>query len=298
MGCTKCAHPYSLLNGTGKCVENCPSGFNQVGGVCVKSSGTISWDFLFDADVTSDFRNGSVSIVGGFCKESVFIDDPIPIKGRGVWLNGDIDHFTISGLTLNHSFSLEFFIRHKLENWETAALLASYQSPYDMKPGTTYSLKISQQTLMLVEHPKNVNAMCAGAEITKDEWQLVAVVVEWNRSEKTSAVTFLRNGDEISTFESVDMLITDSSSFMHYIGGVRHNWRLSQAYRGFIYAFFASNEPKTTFTDTVWKAGDCAGSCDVCTKDKICPKTCEFNEYVNGSNECVLCDPDYTCNIC
>jgi hypothetical protein len=97
--------------------------------VCVKESPTLAWEFFFNT-MTSDFYSGDVAVEGGYCAESNFIDDPIPISGRGVWLNGDIDHFTVRRLSLNHSFTLELFIRPKEYVWETGTLFAAYRSPF------------------------------------------------------------------------------------------------------------------------------------------------------------------------
>lgn len=111
-----------------------------------------------------------MSVVGGYNIKSVLVDDPVPITARGMWFDGKSDHFAVSGLTVNHSFTLEFFLRHKLGPYDTGSLFASYRSPYDLKPGTTYSLKLSQETLMFVQQPTNMSVVAAGAEFVADTW--------------------------------------------------------------------------------------------------------------------------------
>lgn len=86
---------------------------------------------------------------GGFIGGDGFIDDPFKIKNRGAWFNGDLHHFTVSGLVLNHSFTYEFYVKNYNESSESS-LFASYQKPYEFNPLSSciYSLGIRKNELV------------------------------------------------------------------------------------------------------------------------------------------------------
>jgi hypothetical protein len=151
---------------------------------------------------------------------------------------------------------------------------------------------------MFIEEPSMVCLTAKGDDVVPGEWQHVGVTVGWDSMSSTSTVTFIRNGVAFSTFPHAKLLVTDNESYSHYIGGIRHNWRLFEPYRGFIYSFFVSNYIKTNFADTVKRQPDCAGSCEICTKDMLCLPNCEYNEWLNGANMCTTCSHHFYCNIC
>jgi hypothetical protein len=256
------------LSDAGYCAGTCPTGFAESAGVCVPDGGSTSWSVNFDAP-KSDFSSGPITVVGGYMSGSSFIDDPFPAAGRGAWFDGNIDHYTVSGLTLNHSFTLEFFIRPQEDAWETGTLFASYKAPYDYTPGSVYNFKLSNGALAFSESPSGVNLSGTGETINNKEWQHVGLVVDWDLGTGDSSISFVKNGAIYCTVSDVHLFVQDTASFVHYIGGVRHNWRLYEPFRGFIYQLDASNSPKDDFSDTV-KTSECVGDCEVCTSDLVC----------------------------
>jgi hypothetical protein len=123
-----------------------------------------------------------------------FIDDPFPAAGRGAWFDGNIDHYTVEGLVLNHSFSLEFFLKPQEEYWGTGTLFTSYKTPYDYTPGSIYRLKLANRHLVFTEAPSGFGIEAVQENIDNGVWAHVGVTVAWNSVTGDSDIHFVKNG--------------------------------------------------------------------------------------------------------
>jgi hypothetical protein len=110
-----------------------------------------------------------------------FVDDPFPATGRGAWFNGDIDHYTVSGLVLTHSFTLEFFVLPKLD-FGSGTLYASYKSPHCWDNGSVYRFKIEDKRLTFSESPTGIKIAQKSPTVGNGTWTHVGMSVEWHRS--------------------------------------------------------------------------------------------------------------------
>lgn len=70
--------------------------------------------------------------------------------------------------------------------------------------------------------------------MTLSEWTHVALTVGYTTS---TSISFYINGSASGQYDDLATLILDDCGFSHYIGGIRHQWRLYDAFRGFIYEF-------------------------------------------------------------
>lgn len=177
-GCTKCQTGKYLLGDVGYCASECPSGYSTVAGVCTPS-GTLNWSFNFDQP-KSDFSAaaGDITIVGGFADGTPFIDDPFPATGRGAWFNGDIDHYTVNGLTLNHSFTIEFFLKpHEEYCTGTGTIYASYKTPFCWDKGSVYKFGLNQRKLTFTEMPSRVALTAYNSNVNNGVWTHVGLTL-------------------------------------------------------------------------------------------------------------------------
>ena len=51
-----------------------------------------------------------VEIIGDHAAGDISPEDPVPMKNRGVWLDGISKHFVIQKLQLNTNFTINFWI--------------------------------------------------------------------------------------------------------------------------------------------------------------------------------------------
>lgn len=85
------------------CLPYCPSGFIKTS-LCTEDR--KKFDLIFDA---INYEGGDLNITGG----SSLVEegsDPMSIFKRGLWFGGD-DYLTMQNLTLNHSFTLNIWVR-------------------------------------------------------------------------------------------------------------------------------------------------------------------------------------------
>jgi hypothetical protein len=156
-------------------------------------------------------------------------------------------------LVLNHSFTLEYFIKPH-EEWcnGSATLYASAKPYYNWDTGSVFSFQLNRQKLRFTEMPSRTSITAANSNVLNGQWSHVGVTLTWSASSGDTTITFIHNGANIAnTNEDCHLFLQDMSSYYHFIGGVRQNWRLYNPYRGFMYQFDVSNSPKTTFTTTV-----------------------------------------------
>ena len=130
--------------------------------------------------------------------------------------------------------------------------------------------------------------------ISLSEWTHIALVVEYDT---TTTISFYRDGSAFGSYIGLSTLILDNSAFDHYIGGIRHNMRLYDAFRGFMYECHISQTAKTDFTDN--HTGTCTGDCTSCPVAGTCLSTCAYNQTVDPSDgSCTTCTTSTYCNIC
>jgi hypothetical protein len=62
----------------------------------------------FDDRIQYDWVDSvsGIKVLGGSLENDVMADDPIPVSGRGVWLDGKGKFFTVQALQLNTNFTL------------------------------------------------------------------------------------------------------------------------------------------------------------------------------------------------
>merc|ERR1712039_722227 len=124
------------------------------------------------------------------------------------------------------------------------SLFANYRSPYSYAYGSLFNFKIRNNYLAFTE--TSGLSLSSTGTVTISEWTHVALVVEYDTATSGS---FYRNGATFGSYTGIAALMLDNCSFNHYIGGIRHNMRLYDAFRGFIYEFNVSQTAKTDFTD-------------------------------------------------
>jgi len=281
--CTSCFGEQVLLPNTGYCSDFCPTGFAPTNaGTCAKNT-DLSWKFSFNKP-TTEYLNDTIVIKGGFHKNDHYIDDPYPIADRGLWFDGMYKHLEVDAikgeqLALNHSFTLEFFLKSYCGDQKRCSLFANYKSPYDNIGGSLYNYHINKGYLTFGELPSTTSLANSGT-LEQKTWAHVAITVDF---EEVSRVRFYQNGVLEYEFPEVFLFVVDNPNLGHYIGGIRHDWKLEDAFEGFIYEFVISNYAKVDFSTTLFKGEACAGGCDICTEygteeGTLCPSCCEFYE--------------------
>jgi len=185
-----------------------------------------------------------VSVTGGYVEGDTYIDDPYPAAGRGVWFDGYLDHFEVSGLTVCTSFTLDFFLYNQMSFSATGSLFANYRSPYSYAYGSLFNFKIRNSFLAFTE-TSGLSLVSTGS-VSVNEWTHVALSLSF--SSDTTTVNFYRNGSGFGSYIGISSIILDNSAFGHYVGGIRHNMRLYDAFRGFMYQFNASQHALSDFS--------------------------------------------------
>lgn len=123
-------------------------------------------------------------------------------------------------------------------------------------------------------------------DLMREVWSHVAVTAGF--SGKSDVKLFL-NGDLIQSCPEVNLLVTDNLHLDNYIGGIRHDWQLKDAFCGFIYEFNISNYAKSDFATTLFST--CEGEC-LCTEEAgTCLSHCKYDEF-DRDGVCACC-PGY-----
>ena len=299
IGCTKCNGCDVLLPGTGFCTDLCPTGYQPtIAGTC-QADADLSWQFTFN-QVTTEYTDGVVSVSGGYTSGDHYIDDPYPIGNRGLWFDGAYRHLEAC-LSLSSSFTLEFFLKSYCADEETCSLFANYHTPYDNIGGSAYNFKIQGGYLTFSEDPSHVSLTTPFDPVNQDymlqrmEWSHVALTVGFDG--ENSDVKFFLNGGLIAEHDDVILMVVDNSNLDHYIGGIRHHWKLVNAFEGFMWQINFSQTVKADFSDTFFGADHCSGDCTRCTACGCCLSDCEFFEQV-VDGVCVSCAGTNECNTC
>jgi hypothetical protein len=118
----------------------------------------------------ADFTTGPVTAIGGFRTGDTYFDDPYPTAGRGAWFDGNIDHYTLTGLVMNHSFTVEFFLRSFMSWGNTGSLFSSFKDPYDRVPGADFSFNLRMGHLSFFEKTMNESVDSDTAHIAPMVW--------------------------------------------------------------------------------------------------------------------------------
>lgn len=109
---------------------------------------------------------------------------PFPIVSRGLWFDGQHKYLTVTGFSLNHSFTLEFFLKAYCSQDHIGSLFANYRSPYTNVGGSLYSFKIVKGLLALSEEPsgQSLSSPCEPEErvLEQEFWSHVALTVNFN----------------------------------------------------------------------------------------------------------------------
>jgi hypothetical protein len=153
----------------------------------------------------------------------------------------------------------------------------------------TFTEEPSHVSLTTPYEPTNQNYM-----LQRLSWAHVALTVSFDN---VSDVKFYLNGGLIQDCPDVVLFVADNPNLNHYVGGIRHNWQLSDAFEGFIYSFSASNYVKTDFSTGFWSDSACTEDCGICFNETTCLSDCEFYEKV-VEGACVSCSGTNECNTC
>lgn len=134
-------------------------------------------------------------------------------------------HLTVQGLSLNHSFTLEFFVKSYCNEFGVGSLFANYRSPYVNVGGSLYNFKIRKGSLAFTEEPSDVSLPnildSTSTALEAETWAHLAITVKFD---DRSDVTFYRNGACLLECPDVVLLVADNPNLEHYVGGVRHDW--------------------------------------------------------------------------
>ena len=151
------------------------------------------------------------------------------------------------------------------------------------------------------------------------KWGHFAVGLEWNAYDRQTQVRFWKDTKVVETDnmvtaftndvanDAIDMCyyLLDSCLLGHYIGGVRHDWKLFYPFHGYMYQVHIAQYAKKEFSTTTNSGTQCNGSCAFCPCDGICPENCSWNEYADtgGCSPCRQschrgCTNGYDCNLC
>lgn len=66
-----------------------------------------------------------MTVQGGMSGSDLYVDDPLPVVNRGVWLNGLLHHFSITEFVLNHNLTIGFLIKSYMTTPNLGTLYAS-----------------------------------------------------------------------------------------------------------------------------------------------------------------------------
>ena len=295
--CEECSDGNYKQPGTNTCKSSCPNGFVPEDGVCEEPRDPKSLDFCFVFENSTYLTVGNAT-VGLSARASTH---PKSMDSRGLYFDGD-DTLMMTGMSINRTFSLEFWIRPYVEESSNADL-------FDIaSAGTTRFtlIRSSEFSFAGFEH----ETFSAQSNVALERaWTHVAYVIT---SGSTLSIYINGNGEN---FSFTDIIVGHSEDDAHRIG---------QDYNGFLYSLclrqrvFAEFDIDTTVPncptplncafcprrtclsncefDTFLENGQCADCLDTCTKGCVRDSDCrpcadELCDYCPDSEICEQCLP-------
>jgi hypothetical protein len=121
----------------------------------------------------------------------------LPVYNKGIWFDGVDDFLTLSGLSLNTSFTIDIWLRPTNSDYifSTAALALS-----------GLSVTTAFGTLEATTAP------------TPLQWGLVTVTSSWSTANRTTTLTTAYNNEIAAKQDFLKASIVDSPDNVHYMG--------------------------------------------------------------------------------
>ena len=254
--CQECSEGNYKQPETNTCESSCPTGFVSDDGVCNVPSNPESLDYCFVFEDSNEQTTREVTV-----RTTLSVDaSPKTMKSRGIYFDGD-DLLQMTGLKINSSFTLEFWIRPYVEQSSSADL-------FDIDSASVTRFTLAGSSVGF-EHETFIALSNA---VLERAWTHVAYVVT-----SGSEVSIYING-ETGNFTFTDRIIGTTGD-IHLIG---------QHYVGFLYSLCLRQRVFTEFDiDTFVANCPTPLNCSNCPL-QTCLSNCEFDQFLD-SEECSPC---------
>ena len=299
--CDECEEGHFFWGGR-ICRSECPTGTseNPATKACDDIPGSESC-FVFDriAYMWNDLENYGVQLQGGINASVGFEeDDPFPIYRRGVWFDGVNNFFQVTGLVLNHSFTIRTWVKVYNEGY-----IFSINRNTDTGGNGIddyFLLGASPTSISFVlngvfESNETVNSENVSLS---DNWHQVVACAEYSGETRSTALHLLVDNVTVNLNTSpVADLIADSSSFTHYVGVDINLTEGTSTFVDFIEGMMYGIcfQPRCALDYPVGPpCGDL--QCISCPTDGTCLLNCDWNTFLAEDGTCQPCKEE--CNGC
>ena len=206
--------------------------------------------------------------------------DPFLTEDRGLWFDGKLQYLTIRGFTMHHSSTIDFWL--KPHGYGTVFSAARVD---DEGCDLGYELSIEGGKARFSDKTNSFDIDSEG-NLNFYEWMHLALTLDWNNSEGSTAVSmFMNNVSIVSSTISVMVLDVPDGTARHLLGAGERYSAICDNYRGFMWSFTAHNFPLTSFSSMV--STTCYG-CTACPTSTDCLGDCNWNQYYDGE-KCKRC---------
>ena len=218
--CTECEDGYYKQKDADVCVPWCPTGLTpELSAECSGVTGKIAC-FTFD-NLDEVYSEGELSLTFTSLPNSVYL--------RGAWFDGVADYFTIDGLTLNLSFTIETWVRPvlALNMFSVSSVSDSFVLNF-----TSDSFKMSLSS-SLFDAPFETN----DAVIIENLWQYIGLTTSYRNSSRDTVIKFWYSGSQINSYSYPGVILTPPA-YNEYIGAEEDlSGGMTNFYNGFIWKF-------------------------------------------------------------
>lgn len=179
--CMQCMNGHYMQAGSNICLPYCATGYSGSGLSCIGSG--VSADFNFYNLLARDFNHASgITISGGFFEGDNERDDPIPIENRGLWFDGCNAYQRVLGLTLHHSFSLEFWVKNHKAQYYESNLFGTYATADANCYTSVVRFSIYDECLIFKDFRNNIFVSSENApnKVREKVWAHAGINVCWD----------------------------------------------------------------------------------------------------------------------
>ncbi len=139
--------------------------------------------YEFNDCLDIELTHNGVAIVAGGTAATVEASDPRPAYKRGIWFDGTNDYLNISGLSLNHSFTMELWVRIYNERSFFTTTDGVRNTKHIILEGNTGALRFTESFGSFDEE----------GTLQNKQWQQIAFTAEWLNDTRSTRISLYTN---------------------------------------------------------------------------------------------------------